>query len=237
MHLAGGVLTAPGGTLALVATRDPGEVDLSGKAVGGHLRGHLRLSGGGRADVSGQAAGEIRLVGGHIDVTAAEVTATTGALAGRTITVDADTLSLSEKASLQSRTEGSGTAGAVTIRAREVAIQHGGLISSHTAGPGQAGAVTVQAEHLGLAGIATTTTGIMSVADAGSTGDAGMVVVYANRLIIDGREAPGVMGIGSLAIPGSGGNTAGTRVLARDVEVRNGGPFSAAIAAPVRVGR
>ena len=223
VHLAGGVLAAPGGELALVATQAPGEVNLSGKAIGGHMRGHLHLSDGGRVDVSGHAAGEIRLVGGHIDITAAEVTATTGAGDGRPITVNAESLSLSNSASLTSRTEGSGTAGEVTIQAREVVIQGGGRISSHTFGPGNAGSVTVEAEHLALIGTVSSRAGIFSLAEAGSHGNAGRVVVHADRLVIDGRETPELTGVGSLALSGSKGNAADTRVLARDIEVLNGG--------------
>jgi hypothetical protein len=92
--------------------------------------------------------------------------------------------------------------------------------------------VTVQADHLVLTGAGAPplpgpfpTAGILSLAEGGSTGNTG-VVVQANQLVIDGREAQGVIGIGSLANPGSSGNTGDTRVLARELEVLNGATIS-----------
>jgi filamentous hemagglutinin family protein len=139
VDLAGGVLAAPGGAVTLVATQSAGEVSLAGEVSGGSARGHLRLSDQARIDVSGEAAGEVRIVGGPIEVTAATVTAITGASNGRPLRVEAETLSLSNGARLQSGTTGRGTAGVVTVRAREATIQRGGQISSHTFGPGQGG--------------------------------------------------------------------------------------------------
>jgi filamentous hemagglutinin family protein len=195
VDLRGGRLAAPGGDITLVATRAPGDVDLAGAVMGGAARGHLRLSDKARVEVSGEAAGGVRLVGGPIEVTAAEVMATTGARDGRPLTVEAERLSVSAGARLQSGTTGGGTAGAVLV----------------------------QAEHVVLAGVPNTSTGILSVAESGSTGHAGAVVVHADRLLIDGRGVRELVGIGSLASRGSRGNAGDTQVLVRDIELRDGG--------------
>ena len=131
----------------------------------------------------------------------------------------------------------SGHGGNVTVQGGQLTLTNGAQIRSSTFGPGTAGAVTVQAEHLVLAGAgASRIAGIVSAAEAGSTGDAGAVVVRADRLVLDGLEAPGVMGIGTLANPGSRGNAADTRVLARDLEVRNGGFISSSTFGPGTAG-
>jgi hypothetical protein len=91
----------------------------------------------------------------------------------------------------------------------------------------------VQAQHLVLTGAGAPplpgpfpTAGILSLAEGGSTGNAGVVVVQADQLDIDGRGAQGVIGLGSLGSPGSRGNTGDTKVVARKLEVRNGATIS-----------
>jgi filamentous hemagglutinin family protein len=81
-----------------------------------------------------------------------------------------------------------GAAGRVTVRADTLELRDTGAISSATFGPGNAGEVAVTAGHLTAVGepAVRRPTGLVSTAEAGSTGAAGRVTVTAENLELRG---------------------------------------------------
>jgi large exoprotein involved in heme utilization and adhesion len=145
-----------------------------------------------------------------------------------------------------SDTVGSGKAGTVAVTAHELELHDGSEIHSTSWGLGDAGQVTVKADHLlvadgfiaspaypgstGRAGNVTVTAHELELHDGAEIfsttwgpGDAGQVIVTADRLLVAGSNAGGYYSkITSQANPGSTGQGGNVTVTARDLELHDG---------------
>jgi filamentous hemagglutinin family protein len=168
--------------------------------------------------------------------------------AGGTIQVDAGNILIDGNGgefatgiSSNARAESTGDAGALTVRARsDITIRNAGTISTSTASGGDAGAVNVAAGSLRIDTGNVKITGILSNTDAGSSGDAGSLVVRVSGdvSLLDGgfisTETAGAGAGGALlvgaksilleggaqisasALSGSSGTTGSLRLKVRD---------------------
>jgi filamentous hemagglutinin family protein len=149
-------------------------------------------------DATGNA-GEVIVVAGQLalaDTGAAISSSTLGSGRGGSVSVSVSgLLSISGVAGVFAISGGkhSGNAGDVAVTAGEIAISSGGEIAASTYGSGSGGDVVVTvADGLtidGTGGNPHQTTGILSAAKSGSTGNAGQVTVSAGTLLISAGGA------------------------------------------------
>jgi filamentous hemagglutinin family protein len=145
-----------------------------------------------------------------------------------------------------------GAGGSVTVTAGELQVRNSSEIRSSTFGRGPAGTVTVHADKLlvsgdgavfltgivstanrvsaGAGGKVAITAGELQVRDGGevststfASGDAGTVTIRADRLFVSGDGSPGFTGIGSSAQAGSTGRAGIVTIVARELELQDGG--------------
>jgi filamentous hemagglutinin family protein len=219
-----GIMSAEGGRIELGSLAQRGRVGLDSLTEGWALRYNRRQSFGdirlrlARLDTSGAAGGAMQLQGRQIRLNnATEIGSTTvGSQLGRLLIISAtDSVVIRDGSTLQTRTEGDGTAGNIRLSTRQLTVQNGGVISSLTAGAGQGGTVridasdsiTVEGETTGniLASLATKTTGQ-------KIGAAGNIEIQTDRL----QVLPG----GQIGSTTSGrGNTGDIRIQATEVNL------------------
>ncbi len=154
--------------------------------------------------------------------------------------------------------DSSGNAGQVIVTAGSLKILNGGAIGSSTFASGNSNTVSVTAGQVTIDATdaaAEEFTGITSLSNPGSSGDAGIVIVRAvdlqilrggdvtsetfgsgdagtvtvaaEKILIDGSDAPGAStSISSEADPGSSGDAGEVIVIAEDIDLLNGGNIS-----------
>lgn len=158
-----------------------------------------------------------------------------GALLGRggdvtgTILISTGTLSLTDGAVLNTSTLGDGNAGSVVVAARGDVILKGGVIGSIVGNGaiGNAGAILMEVGSLSIASTSTKAAGLTTETVAGGTGDAGLIVVIADKDIsIRGDERGNESVILSRVAQGRT-NTSGAIILeARSLFLRDGAEVS-----------
>ena len=123
---------------------------------------------------------------------------------------------------------GNGNGGNVTVEANTITVSNSGAIASDTFGLGDAGLVTVTADRISiitdLAFEDPVATGISS--STHDAGNAGNVLVNAGEILIRGGPTLGLTGIGSIGFPGSTGSAGKTEVIADRIEINDGGAIS-----------
>jgi filamentous hemagglutinin family protein len=158
-----------------------------------------------------------------------------GALLGRggdvtgTILISTGTLSLTDGAVLNTSTLGDGNAGSVVVVARDDVTLKGGVIGSivGNGATGNAGAILMSVGSLSIASTSNHPAGLTTETVAGGTGDAGLIVVIADKDIsIRGDESGNESVILSRVAQGRT-NTSGTIILdARSLFLRDGAEVS-----------
>jgi len=110
-----------------------------------------------------------------------------------------------------------GYAGTVTMTARELELHDGARIYTATESPGNGGPITVKADHLLLTGgDPANTTAIFS--GTFGLGNGGPITISADRLLVSGNSV-----IASSAQTTSTGQAGSVAVIARELELRDGG--------------
>ena len=138
----------------------------NGGAIGITTSGGIQMSGG--AFIENYTAANGRA--GDVTINAAGTLVISGAVSGLYGLAD---------------TGSTGDAGKITVTANAIALTAGGAIQSETAGSGQSGDITINATgSLTLSGAAEGNgSGIYALADPGSTGDVGKVVLTAHDVL------------------------------------------------------
>ncbi|HEY9470726.1 MAG TPA: filamentous hemagglutinin N-terminal domain-containing protein, partial [Propionibacteriaceae bacterium] len=133
-------LTAPGGQINLASVSTPGEVlhatlqpasNLNGQSF--TTMGNMTLSGGSTLDISANAAGTVRILGGQFVMDSASITATSVNGPGGGIDLH-------------------NTPSTIAITADTVALGNGTQITAHTQGTAPAGDITFNVDNLTTAG-------------------------------------------------------------------------------------
>lgn len=178
-------IAAAGGQINLVSVAAVGEVLASSfQPTSGMTLGSINLGPGTLIDVSGNAAGTVRIRSGQLVMDNAVISADTVNANGAPVAIDinaTDSIAIStvDGPALSARTSGSGDAGEVRVSSGTIDVTATGadsflftIIDTHTSGAGKAGNVTISADNLSVAGDPTGITTFFI--DSGTTGtDAG----------------------------------------------------------------
>jgi filamentous hemagglutinin family protein len=158
-------ISAPGGQINLASVASPGEVSaVDFMPSSGMTMGSINLSQGATLDVSGNAAGTVRIRGGQLIIADATISADTENANGAPTAVDIQVtgdLSISDTRgvpAITARTTGDGNAGAIQINAANltatstfsspnpfISVPPFALIETHTSGSGKGGDVNITA--------------------------------------------------------------------------------------------
>ncbi len=156
-------LSAPGGQINFASVAAPGEVTASTfLPTPGMTMGNILLSPGTTVDVSGDAAGTIRIRGGQLELSNAALNADTGNTNGAEVAIDirlTGDMSISSDSvpALTARSNGDGNAGSISVTSAKIQAvsllpDDTALIDTHTEGAGHAGNVTLNTEELTFTG-------------------------------------------------------------------------------------
>lgn len=199
-------LAAPSGQLQIASVGFAGEMMLSeiGAETRSPVRGKPITISSSLLDTSGDAAGEIHIIGGEIALTASEIRAETDSRNGKSISLKADNLSLTKGANISSSTRGAGTAGSITVVVANKLEVLGGNSASDPR--------------------PSLPKGIVSFTFA--KGHAGSITVHADQALIDGNGSLNITAIGSATLATAIGNAGETHVRAKDLKLLNGGIIS-----------
>ncbi len=194
-----GEIRAPAGQINMAAAASPGEVVLtdSGLVLSSiEKKGHISLSEKSKATTDSHG-------GGRIDI-------------------QADTLSLSDRAVISGVSDGPGDGGTILIDAREITIDSGALIDNGTSGSGNGGTVLINVDDLlkvtGIGQGDYFLTGILSnsLSNESDAGHAGKIRIDAGEVILTDRSKIGGMTYG----PGHGGTV---EIEAREITMTSAG--------------
>lgn len=147
-------LSAPGGQINLASVASPGEVTApTFLPTPGMTMGNILLSQGTIVDVSGDAAGTIRIRGGQFELNNAALNADTGNTNGAEAAIDilltGDMFISSDSVpAMTARSYGDGNAGSISVASAKIQAvsllpDDTALIDTHTEGAGHAGSVTL----------------------------------------------------------------------------------------------
>ncbi len=219
--MTGGKLFAPGGQIDLVSVASPGEIFLTGLQSAPNIDGHsfttmgnITLSQGSALDVSGDAAGTIRIRAGQFELVNSVLNADTGNAKGAETAIDIHLtgnllISSDSVPAMTARSFGDGNAGEVSVVSAKMQTvstlpEFVSLIDTHTEGAGNGGNVTLN------------TTGDLTVmgnhggfdffimSGTAGAGDGGNVTIHADTVHL--QEARIDTGDAILGGGGSGGD-------------------------------
>ncbi len=158
-------LAAPGGQINLASVVSPGEVSASDfLPASGMTRGGITLAEGARLDVSGNAAGTVRIRSGSFMMENALISADTVNANRAPVAIDINVtddvaISTVDGPALTARASGSGDAGEIRVSSSNIEVNATAvdsflftIIDTHTSGTGKAGTVTLSADSLSVAG-------------------------------------------------------------------------------------
>ena len=179
-------LSAPGGQINLASVASPGEVFHSSLQTGPNIngqsftsRGSITLSGGSTVDVSANAAGTVRILGGQFVMDKATISADTVNANGAPVAIDINvtggmSVIAIDVPALTARTTGSGDAGEIRISSGNIGMSATTfdnflfpIIDTHTSGSGRAGNVTITTGDLAVTG---DPSGLALFIDSGTAG-------------------------------------------------------------------
>ena len=159
--MTGAKLSAPGGQINLASVASPGEILLAGLQFASNINGqsfttmgNITLSQGATLNVSGNAAGTVRIRGGQFELLNSSVNADTGEANGAETAIDVRvtgdlSISSDSVSAFTARALGSGNAGEIRLDSAKMDVDFafsefvGVVIDSSTVGSGNAGKVTV----------------------------------------------------------------------------------------------
>ena len=149
-------ISVPGGQINIVSVSSSGEISASDFSSFSDINmGNIGLSQGTNINVSGNAAGTIRIRGGQLVISEGTISADTIDADGSATAVDINItrgMSISNEfvPAITARTSGSGNAGAISVVSKNMAVATESrmgtelaMIDSHTAGSGRAGKVSI----------------------------------------------------------------------------------------------
>ena len=233
MTMTGGRLSAPGGQINLASVESAGEVlsetlerapNINGNSF--TAMGNISLSQRATLNVSGDAAGTVRIRGGHFMIADATLLADTGNANGASTAIDIHVtgdLSITDTRgipAITARTTGTGDAGAIQVITGNLTATSSfidpsflptAVIDSHTSGDGRSGDVHITTGNLSVSG---TTTNSFLFIDSGTAanGRGGDVIITAEKVdfksasISIGQLSASSTVIDTLSVNGSAGN-------------------------------
>jgi filamentous hemagglutinin family protein len=225
-------LTAPGGTINLIAVASKGEFrPRTGKVT--FVQGaDIRIEDGSRIEASGNGGGSVRLRGGDIVIRNDSEIATDNAGAVDSkggIDVTAETLQVRDGGEFRTSATAAGDAGSVTVHAGSVLVAGDGLFANiisktdANASAGKAGDIRIVAGTLQLRD------GGQVSSDTFGDGDAGSIRIEAGSLLLSGDGSAEFTGISAptnsatLANAGEGGRI---EIIADDILIRDNSEIS-----------
>ena len=174
-------LAAPGGQINLASVVSPGEVFASDfLPASGMMRGGITLAEGARLDVSGNAAGTVRIRSGSFVMENAAISADTLNANGAPVAIDINvtgdlSISTVDVPALTASTTGAGDAGEIRVSSGSMGVNATAVesvlysvIDTHTSGPGKAGDVSIVTGDLTVIG--EPANGFTFFVDSGTTG-------------------------------------------------------------------
>jgi filamentous hemagglutinin family protein len=192
--MTGGTLSASGGQINLASVASLGEVStVDFMPTSGMTMGNITLSQGATLDVSGNAAGTVRIRGGQFVMDQATISADTANANGASIAVDIQvtgdlSITADTNPAITARTTGSRDAGEIRISSASMNVTANpqdilALIDSHTSGTGTAGNVTITTGDLQVTGDFFGNTIFIDSGTIGSArGHGGDVMITADRV-------------------------------------------------------
>jgi filamentous hemagglutinin family protein len=231
--MTGGRLSAPGGQINLASVASAGELLIGTLEPAPNINGtvfttmgNISLSQGAMLNVSGDAAGTVRIQGGQFVIADATILADTGNADGASTAIDIHVtgdLSITDTrgiSAMTARTTGTGDAGAIQVTAGNLTATSNfidpsslptAVIDSHTSGDGRSGDVHITTGNLAVSG---TTRNSFSFIDSGTAanGRGGDVMVTAEKVdfksasISTGQLSASATVIDTLSVNGSAGN-------------------------------
>jgi filamentous hemagglutinin family protein len=186
----GGILRAPGGVINLASHASDGELGLEQEEEA--LRhetstgsGTVSISRGSAIDVSGSGAGSVFIRGGELVMTNnAVIAADTSGQNGGRVDIRADNIKLTDGAIIESTTSGEGQGNDLFVQTKNLELRNGGVIGAQTMDSGNNGSLRVQAESIVLRDGNLAVTGIFNQVHGRGRGNAGPLIIQANRLEI-----------------------------------------------------
>ncbi|MEK7764259.1 MAG: filamentous hemagglutinin N-terminal domain-containing protein [Nitrospirota bacterium] len=178
----------PGGQINLASITSAGEVSaFDFMPTSGMTMGNITLSQGATLDVSGNAAGTVRIRGGQFEMLNSSVHADTGEAPGAETTIDVRvtgdlSISSDSVSAFTARALGSGNAGEIRLDSAKMDVnlafpEFGVVIDSSTVGSGNAGKVTVTTGDLKAVNTSTGGFGVFIDSGTGGTGRGGDVTI------------------------------------------------------------
>ena len=151
------------------------------------------------ADTSGPGqGGQIKLVANQeillrddFFVTSDTTSDTSGSGNGGEITIEAESVTVTDRALVGTRTFGQGNAGSVSINTQKLLVEDGGRVSANTFGQGDAGDLTISAKEsvqvigIGVSGEDTFPSLISTQANSDSTGKGGNLIINTQSLLVE----------------------------------------------------
>jgi filamentous hemagglutinin family protein len=163
--MTGGKLSAPGGQINLASVASPGEISVDFMPTSGMTMGNISLSQEALLDVSGNAAGAVKIRGGQFVMDQAVIAADTVNADGAPIAIDINatgnvSISTTDVPALTARTTGTGNSGEVKISSGTMDMTGTAInsflfsvIDTHTSGSGKAGNVSIDTGDLNFTAI------------------------------------------------------------------------------------
>ncbi|MDM8525378.1 filamentous hemagglutinin N-terminal domain-containing protein [Desulfococcaceae bacterium HSG8] len=202
INISGGVLAAQSGQVSIASAASAGEVALtdSGQDISSfEQHGEIFLSRGSSVDVSGNpvsgsASGEVHIRGGRFVVTdtGSSVVSITGDSNGGGIDIQAsDEVIIRNSGEIFTATTGKGRCGDVTMEARYLGISDGGSVTTDAFGAGRGGDISMNIRETAVISGSDSfgSSGLYAIAEAGSRGDVGNIMVSAGDLSIADKGA------------------------------------------------
>lgn len=195
MELPGGILTTPSGRIELGSVASPGLVSLSPTATGFSLGYEgiqnfqdMTLSQAALVDTSGDAGGNIQLIGKNILLDKANIFSDTKSQNGGSIFIQSQQLDLRGSSFVGTQTYGSGSGSDIAIATKKLFVQNGSRVATYTSAKGRAGAITVNAtdsiELIGTSANGNAASTLGTVVIGKSEGAGGNIAIATKQLII-----------------------------------------------------
>ncbi len=188
LTLDGANLTAPDGTIDLVAIASGDWLLGEGQPGRTVQRGNLTVGGQASIDASGTGGGAIRLVGDRVSVTGSStLTAITqGRRDGRGITIDGNRIEVSQRGWIGTASVGTGRSGTVTVSGDRLSIRGASLVGTLALNEGEAGHVSVRtSESVEIAD----NNSLLTANSLDASGDGGSLDLDTRRLsVLDGAR-------------------------------------------------
>jgi filamentous hemagglutinin family protein len=216
-----GLVRAPAGRVHIAAAGGPASVNIAFSRTSEKSSAVVHLRDGAAVDTSGNGGGSVKIRAGQLIVAdqtlvSADNLSANDAAGG--IDIEARNIKVMSGSAIKVDAAGAGDAGTITVKAGDLDIQDSGRIVSNTFGAGNLGTLSIEADRLVISesnfAVTEVPTGIVSNAQKGSSGNAGIIQINAKWLEIRGNSE-----ISSNTF--AAGNAGIIKINADQLEIRN----------------